>query len=91
MEENMENEEVKTEVTEVVEGVAEQPVEEVSPAVEEVPAEEEKPAKAVKTEKSTLKTYTIPEKTNGRKGNDRRKPKAPETRREDSEFDKKTR
>lgn len=86
----MENEEVKTEV---VEGVAEQPAEEVKPVEEETtveePAVEEKPAKAVKTEKSTLKTYTIPEKTNGRKGNDKRKPKAVETRREDSEFDKK--
>ena len=75
----MENEEVKT--VEAVEEVAE---------TAETPAEEKKPAKPVKTEKSTVKTYTVPEKTSGRKGgNDKRKPKAPETRREDSEFDKK--
>ena len=75
----MENEEVKT--VEAVEEVAE---------TAEPPAEEKKPAKPVKTEKSTVKTYTVPEKTSSRKGgNDKRKPKAPETRREDSEFDKK--
>ena len=75
----MENEEVKT--VEAVEAVAE---------ATETPVEEKKPAKPVKTEKSTVKTYTVPEKTTGRKGgNDKRKPKAPETRREDSEFDKK--
>ena len=75
----MENEEVKT--VEAVEEVAE---------TAETPAEEKKPAKPVKTEKSTVKTYTVPEKTSSRKGgNDKRKPKAPETRREDSEFDKK--
>lgn len=62
---------------------------EVAEQVTEAPAEEKKPAKTVKTEKSTLKTYTAPEKSNGRKGNDKRKPKTPETRREDSEFDKK--
>jgi len=71
----MENEEVKE-----VEAVAETTEEQTS---------ENKPAKAVKTEKSTLKTYTIPEKTAKKGGRDNRKPKAPETRREDSEFDKK--
>ncbi len=68
------------------------PVEETAPqeeAVTETASNEEvKPAKEVKKEKSTVKTYTPQEKP-GKKFDKKRQPKAPETRREDSEFDKK--
>lgn len=52
------------------------------------PVEESKPKKEQKKEKSTVKTYTPAEKP-GKKFDKKRQPKAPETRREDSEFDKK--
>lgn len=74
----MENEVISEEVKENVE----------AQATEDTPAEEVKPAKAVKKEKSTVKTF-VPQEKSGKKFDKKRQAKAPETRREDSEFDKK--
>ena len=74
----MENEVISEEVKENVE----------AQETEATPAEEVKPAKAVKKEKSTVKTF-VPQEKPGKKFDKKRQAKAPETRREDSEFDKK--
>ncbi len=54
---------------------------------EEVKTEKAKETKPTKVEKSTVKTYTVEPKTN--KKFDKKRADRPETRREDSEFDKK--
>lgn len=86
MEENMENEVVSQETVEEVVNSDVESVEVQESAVE--PVEEAKPAKPQKKEKSTVKTYAPAEKP-GKKFDKKKQPKAPETRREDSEFDKK--
>lgn len=70
-----------------VETIAENPVENVADEVVEEVKAEVKPVKAVKTEKTTLRTATVAKPDN--KKFDRKRPERPASRREDSEFDKK--
>ncbi len=81
MNENQENQEV---VNETVEVAAEATTEEVAQAAQEV---NEEPKAPVKTEKSTVRTATAPEKKESKFS--KKKIDKPATRREDSEFEKK--
>lgn len=81
----MKDEVLQENIENPVETKTENPVENEEVAVEEV--KESKPVKAVKTEKTTLRTATIVKPEN--KKFDKRRPEKPVTRRDDSEFDKK--
>jgi len=78
LQENIESK-LEAEAVSPVESVAVETVDEVK--------EEIKPAKAVKTEKTTLRTASSVKPDN--KKFDKRRPEKPASRREDSEFDKK--